>query len=273
MFSITKLNTESDNSNGSVFRLPSGAKSLLADDHLAQQDVAVLSVLEFLCECGSVQPVHGLLFKPQEVRRRLLLLVEQIDFSKALHLNMVGWSCSGEAWLRCWWWCSWLTLRFGSLPVSGPVEEASCWGLALSRGIRCTASSSGVGNSLCDFFCLNTFPLICFANTEVRLLRHTHRDVCGRYRQDQEICAAVLLGLLPSIRSLGTTHHPPEELRHVQGSVLQVVSGFWLVTQHEHMQGWSVRDHVNRVLKTSHCMWQGAFSIWRWCKICLLKLF
>ena len=52
--------------------------------------MAVLSVLEFLCECGSVQPVHGLLFKPQEVRRRLLLLVKQIDFSKALHLNMVG---------------------------------------------------------------------------------------------------------------------------------------------------------------------------------------
>lgn len=47
-------------------------------------------MLEFLCECGSVQPVHGLLFKPQEVRRKLLLLVEQMDFSKALHLNMVG---------------------------------------------------------------------------------------------------------------------------------------------------------------------------------------
>uniref|UniRef100_A0A671YIK5 non-specific serine/threonine protein kinase n=1 Tax=Sparus aurata TaxID=8175 RepID=A0A671YIK5_SPAAU len=186
MFSITKLNTESDNSNGSVFRLPSGAKSLLADDHLAQQDVAVLSVLEFLCECGSVQPVHGLLFKPQEVRRRLLLLVEQIDFSKALHLNM-----------------------YLVLLKKLPAEDS-------------------------------------LSPEEFDALLRPLADVCGRYRQDQEICAAVLLGLLPSIRSLGTTHHPPEELRHVQGSVLQVVSGFWLVTQHEHMQGWSVRDHVNR---------------------------
>uniref|UniRef100_A0A671YCG8 non-specific serine/threonine protein kinase n=1 Tax=Sparus aurata TaxID=8175 RepID=A0A671YCG8_SPAAU len=168
MFSITKLNTESDNSNGSVFRLPSGAKSLLADDHLAQQDVAVLSVLEFLCECGSVQPVHGLLFKPQEVRRRLLLLVEQIDFSKALHLNM-----------------------YLVLLKKLPAEDS-------------------------------------LSPEEFDALLRPLADVCGRYRQDQEICAAVLLGLLPSIRSLGTTHHPPEELRHVQGSVLQVVSGFWL---------------------------------------------
>ncbi|XP_028428856.1 serine-protein kinase ATM isoform X3 [Perca flavescens] len=65
-----------------------GARSLLAEDYLAQQDLALLAVLEFLCECGSIQPVHGLLFKPQEVRRRLLQLVEQMDFNKALHLNM-----------------------------------------------------------------------------------------------------------------------------------------------------------------------------------------
>ena len=64
---------------------------MLAEDHLAQQDMALLAILEFLCECGSVQHVHGLLFKPQEVRRRLLLLLEQIDFSKPLHLNMVSW--------------------------------------------------------------------------------------------------------------------------------------------------------------------------------------
>ena len=67
-----------------------GAKSLLAEDYLAPQDLALLAVLEFLCACGSVQPIHSLLFKPQEVRRRLLLLVEPISFSKALHLNMVG---------------------------------------------------------------------------------------------------------------------------------------------------------------------------------------
>lgn len=56
-----------------------------------------------------------------------------------------------------------------------------------------------------------------------------YRDLCSQYRQDQEICAAVLLGLLPSTRSLGKTHHVLEEMRHVQGSLLKVVSGFWLV--------------------------------------------
>lgn len=55
----------------------------------------------------------------------------------------------------------------------------------------------------------------------------SYRDLCSMYRQDQEVCAAVLLGLLPSIRSLGKTHHPQEDMRHVQGSLLQVVSGFW----------------------------------------------
>lgn len=56
-----------------------------------------------------------------------------------------------------------------------------------------------------------------------------HRDLCGQNRQDQEICAAVLLDLLPSIRSLGKTQHLPEEMKHVQGSLLQVVSGYWSV--------------------------------------------
>lgn len=56
------------------------------------------------------------------------------------------------------------------------------------------------------------------------------RDLCSLYRQDQEICAAVLLSLLPSINSLGKTVHRPEDMKHVQGSLLQVLSGFWLET-------------------------------------------
>ncbi|XP_031608533.1 serine-protein kinase ATM isoform X2 [Oreochromis aureus] len=143
-----------------------GAKSLLSEDHLAQQDLALLAVLEFLCECGSVQPVHGLLFKPQEVRRKLLLLVEQMDFSKALHLNMYL-----------------ILLKKLSAEDSLSPEEFD----SLLR------------------------PLA---------------DLCSLYRQDQEICAAVLMSLLPSIKSLGKTHHMPEEMRHVQGSLLKVVSGF-----------------------------------------------
>ncbi|XP_022624615.1 serine-protein kinase ATM [Seriola dumerili] len=148
-----------------------GAKSLLAEDHLGQQDLALLAILEFLCECGSVQLVHGLLFKPQEVQRKLLLLLEQIDFTKALHLNMY---------------------------------------LVLLKKLPAEDSLSPV---------------------EFDSLLRPLADLCNLYRQDQEICVAVLLGLLPSIRSLGKTHHMPEEMKHVQGSLLQVVSGFCFLSQ------------------------------------------
>uniref|UniRef100_A0A8C8F0Z6 non-specific serine/threonine protein kinase n=1 Tax=Oncorhynchus tshawytscha TaxID=74940 RepID=A0A8C8F0Z6_ONCTS len=128
------------------------AKSLLAEEHLAQQDLAILASLEFLSLCVSAEFIHGLSFKPVEVRRRLLLLLEQIDCTKPLHLNM--------------------------------VSDQDCV----------------VGSML---------------------------DLCSLYRQDQEVCAAVLLGLLPSIRSLGRTQDQHNDMRHVQGALLQVVSGFW----------------------------------------------
>ncbi|XP_034556513.1 serine-protein kinase ATM [Notolabrus celidotus] len=148
-----------------------GAKSLLADDHLAHQDRAFLAILEFLCECGSVQPVHGLLFKPQEVRRRLLLVVEQIDFGKAVQLNM-----------------------YLVLLKKLPAEDS-------------------------------------LSPEEFDSLLRPLAEVCSQYRQDQEVCAAVLLGLLPSIKSMGKTHHALEEMRHVQGSLIQVVYGFCVLSQ------------------------------------------
>uniref|UniRef100_A0A3B3YKP7 non-specific serine/threonine protein kinase n=1 Tax=Poecilia mexicana TaxID=48701 RepID=A0A3B3YKP7_9TELE len=147
------------------------AKSLLAEDHLGKQDLALLAVLNFLCECGSAPPLHGLLFKPQEVRRRLLLLLDQIDFSKALHLNM-----------------------YLVLLKKLPAEDA-------------------------------------LSPEEFDALLRPLADLCSLYRQDQEICAAVLLSLLPSIRSLGKTRHMPEEMKHVQGSLLQVLSGFCFLSQ------------------------------------------
>ncbi|XP_054649530.1 serine-protein kinase ATM isoform X1 [Dunckerocampus dactyliophorus] len=148
-----------------------GAKSLLADEHLAQQDLALLGILEFLCGCSSIQPIHGQLFKPQEVRHRLLLLVEQIDPSKAVHLNMY---------------------------------------LVLLK--RLSAEDS-------------------LTPEEFDSLLRPLADLCSRYRQDQEICVSLLLALLPSIRSLGRTHHMQLEMKHVQGSLLQVVSGFCYLSQ------------------------------------------
>lgn len=114
--------------------LPSGAKSLLADELLAQQDLALLAILEFLCECSSAPPVHGLLFKPQEVRRRLLLLLEQMDFSKALHLRMVGPSGSSDQVVDQTRLRKRLKLC-SSLPVPGPAEEAPGRRLPLSGGV------------------------------------------------------------------------------------------------------------------------------------------
>ncbi|XP_077063729.1 serine-protein kinase ATM [Siphateles boraxobius] len=57
-------------------------------------------------------------------------------------------------------------------------------------------------------------------------------DVCSLYRQDQEVCAAVLRALLPSIRCLGRT--PPvsgqdDDLAHIKGPLLKVVSGFCIL--------------------------------------------
>uniref|UniRef100_A0A8D0A1H1 non-specific serine/threonine protein kinase n=1 Tax=Sander lucioperca TaxID=283035 RepID=A0A8D0A1H1_SANLU len=171
----------------SWFFPPSGARSLLADDYLVQQDLALLAVLEFLCECGSIQPVHGLLFKPQDVRRRLLQLVEQMDFNKALHLNM-----------------------YLVLLKKLPAEDS-------------------------------------LSPEEFDSLLRPLADLCSLYRQDQEICAAVLLGLLPSIKSLGKTHHVPEEMRHVQGSLLKVVSGFWLAVYFFY--------NINRCRADPCCKW------------------
>uniref|UniRef100_A0A1A7X0C2 non-specific serine/threonine protein kinase n=1 Tax=Iconisemion striatum TaxID=60296 RepID=A0A1A7X0C2_9TELE len=148
-----------------------GAKSLLAEEFLAQQDLALLTALEFLCECSSARPVHGLLFKPQEVRRRLLLLLEQIDFSKALHLHV-----------------------YLVLLKELPAEDS-------------------------------------LSPEEFDSLLRPLADMCSMYRQDQEVCAVVLLSLLPSIKSLGRTRHTPEDMRHVQGSLLQVISGFCLLSQ------------------------------------------
>ncbi|XP_077397669.1 serine-protein kinase ATM isoform X3 [Festucalex cinctus] len=148
-----------------------GAKSLLADEHLDHQDLALLGILEFLCACGSVQPVHVQLFKPQEVRRRLLLLVEQIDPSKALHVNM-----------------------YLVLLKKLPAEDS-------------------------------------LTPEEFDSLLRPLADLCSLYRQDQEICVALLMASLPSIRSLGRTHYMQLEMKHVQGSLLQVLSGFCYLSQ------------------------------------------
>lgn len=54
-------------------------------------------------------------------------------------------------------------------------------------------------------------------------------DVCSLYRQDQEVCSAILFSLLPSIRCLGLSSsgsEQEEDMADIKGSLLKVISGF-----------------------------------------------
>ncbi|KAL4647243.1 serine-protein kinase ATM isoform X2 [Arapaima gigas] len=147
-----------------------GARSALAEEHLAKTDRALLTALRFLSQVASAEFAHGLSFRPPEIRRRLLLLIEQIDPTKPLHLNV------------------YLTL-LNKLPT----EEN---------------------------------PLIA---EEFDSLLHPLADLCSLYRQDQEICAAILLGLIPFIHSLSKAQGQADELQHVHGSLIKVISGFCIL--------------------------------------------
>uniref|UniRef100_A0A8C9SLP0 non-specific serine/threonine protein kinase n=1 Tax=Scleropages formosus TaxID=113540 RepID=A0A8C9SLP0_SCLFO len=138
-----------------------GVRSALAEELLAEMDLALLAVLRFLAQCASAEFAHGLLFGPPDVRRQLLLLVDQMDPNKPLHLNMVG--------------------KFF------PTAYLGC------------------------------------------LFVMDHRDLCSLYRQDQEICAAILLGLIPSIRNLSRAQGQAGEMQHVHGTLLKVISGFCIL--------------------------------------------
>lgn len=228
---------------------PSGAKSLLADDHLAQQDLAFLAVLDFLCECGSVQPVHGLLFKPQEVRRRLLLLLEQIDFSKALHLNMVGSSCREEVWLLLV-----LVVQLMNINIWISFSILSCWRSFLLRtrslqrnSIRCFALWRR--ESFCD--CFNAFHIICAANNSLFVVRCLQGPVFSVPSGPRDLCCCSA-GFVTLHQEPG--ENPPRAGGNETRSGISAKSGVWILVsgtflQREQLQGWSEGDYVNLVLK------------------------
>ncbi|XP_058274732.1 serine-protein kinase ATM isoform X2 [Hemibagrus wyckioides] len=150
-----------------------GAKSPLSQEHLNKQDLAFLDTLEFLSLCASFESSTGLAFKPLDLRRKLLKLLDPMDCAKPLHLHM------------------YLVL----LKVL-PAERTSL-----------TA----------DEFDLLLRPLA---------------DICSQYRQDQEMCCAILLALLPCMRCLRSLQCPPrqdEEMDHVWGTLLKVLSGFCIL--------------------------------------------
>uniref|UniRef100_A0A8C1WDE1 non-specific serine/threonine protein kinase n=1 Tax=Cyprinus carpio TaxID=7962 RepID=A0A8C1WDE1_CYPCA len=149
-----------------------GTKSALSEEHLSRQDLAFLSVLGFLSLCASSELNGGFSFKPLDTQRKLLKLLDLIDFSQMLHLHMTY-------------------LHLGC---------------------------QNVNNCSSNFFVMSFgFP---------------YRDVCSLYRQDQEVCAAILCSLLPSIRCLGRTPSVSEqedEMAHIKGALLKVISGFCIL--------------------------------------------
>lgn len=67
-----------------------GAKSPLSQENLTKQDLAFLDILEFLSLCASFEPGTGLTFKPLDLLRKLLKLLDLMDCAKPLHLHMVN---------------------------------------------------------------------------------------------------------------------------------------------------------------------------------------
>lgn len=170
----------------------------------------------------------------------MLSVKHEYDASSKEHSTVLLNGCHWE----CWYFtppCCYEEERSSYPPPPPPVprsaEEASCRGLALSRGVWFSAQTSGVRklSSHTDGEIVAVVTRIHFVfegvtmDNDFFLLCCVHRDLCSLYRQDQEICAAVLPALLPSVRSLGRTQHLPDEMIHVQGALLKVVSGFWLV--------------------------------------------
>uniref|UniRef100_A0AAY5F543 non-specific serine/threonine protein kinase n=1 Tax=Electrophorus electricus TaxID=8005 RepID=A0AAY5F543_ELEEL len=72
----------------------------------------------------------------------------------------------------------------------------------------------------------------CLTAEEYCVLLRPLADACSLYRQDQEVCASILMALLPCIHSLGRQQRPPEgseEMDNVKGMLLKVVSGFCIL--------------------------------------------
>uniref|UniRef100_A0A8C2EAK1 non-specific serine/threonine protein kinase n=1 Tax=Cyprinus carpio TaxID=7962 RepID=A0A8C2EAK1_CYPCA len=150
-----------------------GTKSALSEEHLSRQDLAFLSVLGFLSLCASSELNGGFSFKPLDTQRKLLKLLDLINFSQMLHLHM-----------------------YLSLLKKLPAEITS------------------------------------LDPEEFDTLLRPLADVCSLYRQDQEVCAAILCSLLPSIRCLGRTPSVSEqedEMAHIKGALLKVISGFCIL--------------------------------------------
>ncbi|XP_078513177.1 serine-protein kinase ATM [Lissotriton helveticus] len=65
---------------------------------------------------------------------------------------------------------------------------------------------------------------------DVLMLLKPLPEVCSLYRRDQEVCAAILNHLLPSVAALGQTQDELEDMEDAQGQFLKVIYAFWHLT-------------------------------------------
>ncbi|XP_040282187.1 serine-protein kinase ATM [Bufo bufo] len=66
-----------------------GAVSPLSEEHLTKPEMVLSQTLQFLCFCASPAINHNVNFRPSDIRRRLLNLIDTtLDTSKPLHLRV-----------------------------------------------------------------------------------------------------------------------------------------------------------------------------------------
>ncbi|XP_075055005.1 serine-protein kinase ATM [Mixophyes fleayi] len=66
-----------------------GAVSPLSEEHLTKPEIVLLQTLQFLCFCASADVNHTVNFRPSDIRRKLLNLIDtSLDMNKPLHLRV-----------------------------------------------------------------------------------------------------------------------------------------------------------------------------------------
>ncbi|XP_069615249.1 serine-protein kinase ATM [Ranitomeya imitator] len=67
-----------------------GAVSPLSEEHLTKPEMVLSQTLQFLCFCASTAISHNVNFRPSDIRRRLLNLIDtSLDTSRPLHLRVL----------------------------------------------------------------------------------------------------------------------------------------------------------------------------------------
>ncbi|XP_043928554.1 serine-protein kinase ATM isoform X2 [Protopterus annectens] len=67
-----------------------GVKSPLAEEKLTKQDILLLDTLKFLCGCAGAAHFHSFNFRPADIRKKLLVLIDgqNMDMALSFHLHM-----------------------------------------------------------------------------------------------------------------------------------------------------------------------------------------